>query len=441
MEEIARHAAMGREVINHLEGLDFLCSVNGSDGRMFLTGQEAYTRLRVLTELALTQSLHHRRVSPDKAFRTVLDSFGRTYVRKDFAGTADVEDWANLRGWIDEAAEACTTLTHVIPCRIGLPAGDSFTLGPVTITAGVAAVAEIEPRLKAWVAEESAVGDKNLTIDVNNTLGYLRGFQDLAVVTIENCDADTSEMAAKEAVQAVLDYIHIMAGAAHTRKMRIGGPALKGDRRAQLAWNAIGRPSLGWSTRWEGANIGDGFWDWLVNDDQRPLTQAAGVAIQTIVDRRRPELIAARYLDAAAWYADAAREERPQAAIIKYLTAMERLLWTGEKGGGITGRLAERAAALCFSVDTWNFEELEREVKAAYGLRSGIVHGRLLADDPLILNNYRLCEKVARELLMAWLARFGEGMDRPTTMKRAKSYFDGFVVQVRADLAHRAAGD
>jgi hypothetical protein len=438
MDEIGRLGAMGVGVMKHLEGLDFLCSIRGPDGRHFFTGRPAYNRLRELSTQALESSAHHRRISPDKAFQAVLEGFGRTYARKDFGGSTDAEDLRNLRGWIDEAAIACVTLTHVIPCRIGLPEGQSFTLGPVTITAGATAVGSIEPRLKAWADDRLTEPGKDRTWDVDNTLSYLKAFQDLASVTIDGCDPAMSKRAATEAVQATLDYIHIMAGAGNTRKMRIGGPALKGDRRARLAWTSDGEPNLGWSTRWEGANIEDEFWSWLVNDDQRAITEAAAAAVQTIVDRRKPELIAARYLDAAAWYADAAREQRPPAAVVKYLTAMERLLWTGESGEGITARLAERAAALCFNVDEWNFEALEKYVRAAYKLRSGIVHGSLAADSPVILKNYRLCETVVRDMLITWLDRYGDGMNRPTTIKRAKIYFDGFVAQVRADLAQRA---
>jgi hypothetical protein len=444
-QEIVRHAELGLEVTKHLEGLDLLCSVRDPDGRMLLMGRAAYERLRTLAEVALENSDHHRRVSPNKAFQAVLDGFGRTYLSKDYSGSTDDADLTNIKGWIDETAATYVTLTHVIPCHIGLPMGESFVLGPVTISAGKEAVAANEARLKGWAADAGAPAGsddaKRWQRDIDNTLSYLSGFQDIASVTIENCDRDTSEAAAKEAVQAAVNYIHIMAGAAHTRRMRVGGPELRGDRRARLAWKTDGSPILGWSRRWEGANIDKDFWAWLVSDEQRSITEAAGAAVQTIVERRRPELVAARYLDAASWYADAAREERPPAAIIKYLTAMERLLWTGEKSFGVTSRLAERAAALCFTLDTWNFHEIEDEVKAAYNLRSGIVHGRLGADDPIILENYRICERVAQDLLIIWLKRFGEGMNAPTTVELAKEHFDWFVAEVRSDLQRRSSND
>ncbi len=170
------------------------------------------------------------------------------------------------------------------------------------------------------------------------------------------------------------------------------------------------------------------------------MLDAVGVAVSTVLNRTDPEFVAARYLDAVAWYADAVTERAKPAAIVKYLTAMERLLWTGETGSGITRRLSDRTAALCFSTEIWNFQELSDEVRRAYDLRSGIVHGRLSASNPEILKSHRLCKKVARDLLIAWLSRYGEGFATPTTIEKAKAHFDGFVAEVQAETAKRRKG-
>lgn len=434
MEEAIRLARLGADIIHEMEGMDFLCALQSADRGLRPIGRPAYDRLRDITNLALEASAHYRRVDPDSAFGKVKSGFARVYFDPSFRGSTDAEDLANLQSWIAEASERCVTLSHVIPCHIGIPRGVKVAIGPVTFESRADAVESMEPKLKAWVEAEPSKG-KSRRRDVRETVAYLAAFQDVAHVVVSDCDSKTSEAVANEVVKAALDYIRIVAGAQYTRKIRSGGPALKGDRRSTLAWEADGEPWFTWSARWEGALVDDDFWLWIHAPEQRPLTDAVGVALQHIVDRKDIPMAAARYLEAAAWYSDAAREERPPAAIVKYLTAMERLLWTGERFG-ITKRLAERAAALCLAED-WNYDELREQIEEAYDLRSGILHGRLSADDPIILRNYRLCETVSRDLLIAWLSRYGWGFDRETTVEKAKAHFDEFVKEVKAEVARQ----
>lgn len=198
---------------------------------------------------------------------------------------------------------------------------------------------------------------------------------------------------------------------------------------------------LSWRKEWEGASIHSAFWQSLSDPRRAQMVAAIGVAIDTIINRTDAEFVAARYLDAVAWYSDAVREKSLPAAIVKYLTAMERLLWTGEKGPGVTRRLAERTAALCFSTDSWDYEQLAAEVREAYELRSGIVHGRLSASDPKVIQNHRLCERVAHDLLVTWLGRYGAGFGSPTTIQKAKTHFDGFVAEVKKETEKRKAAE
>jgi hypothetical protein len=229
-----------------------------------------------------------------------------------------------------------------------------------------------------------------------------------------------------------------MAGADRTKKVRSGGPAVKNAQLATLALDERGAPFYTWTGEWEGARLDEKFWKWMRAKRQAAMAEAVGKALQTITERADAQMAAARYLDAAAWYADAATETRQPAAILKYLTAVERLLWTGE-AGGVTRRLSERAAALCFTIDPWNFEELTKEIRSAYDLRSGIVHGRIRNDDPKIVRNYWLCERIARDLLITWLDRYGDGFDRETTLQKLKAHLDGFVAEVRKETEARCA--
>ena len=146
-------------------------------------------------------------------------------------------------------------------------------------------------------------------------------------------------------------------------------------------------------------------------------------------------MMAARYLDGAAWYADAVTDRRRPAAVVKYLTSMERLLFTGESK--ITDLLATRAAALCFEVEPWNFETLKKDIKRAYNLRSEIVHGRVRNDDPKVTKNFWVCERVSRDLLSTWLFRYGADFQKQTTVAKLQAHLNGFVAEVKEETARR----
>jgi len=441
MTELVRHSKMSWGEMKGLGLAHFLSpQLLDADGTKWTIGEAAARELKELTELALDDSPFRRRVDPREAYQAVLKGYASEYLRPGRGKTRAAEDRANLSPWIATAGENCAPLTHFIPCNIGLKGAGTVQIGPVRIGAR----SEIAPRfndaLAASRTEESRRRPDGDLLLADMCEDYLNAFSDIAEVTVPACDPTTSRQAAEEAVQAAVNTVHLIAGVYDTQAMRAGGPARPYIKTANVALRADGTADLHFTKSWEGASIHSSFWATLKEPDRVAMLDAVGVAVSTVLNRTDPEFVAARYLDAVAWYADAVTERAKPAAIVKYLTAMERLLWTGETGSGITRRLSDRTAALCFSTEIWNFQELSDEVRRAYDLRSGIVHGRLSASNPEILKSHRLCKKVARDLLITWLSRYGEGFATPTTIEKAKAHFDGFVAEVQAETAKRRKG-
>lgn len=432
--EIIRLQSLGIGVRDELQGLDFLCSIYDSDRRMRLVGRPAYERLRDLTNRIVDQTEYRGRLDLDRTFTCVRTGFGRDYIRPDFEASTDEEDFENLLRWIDEAGQACRTLTHYVPMQLRLPEGETFTVGPVSVQPSTSVLERLRKDLSA---EDPPVGDdaKWRAKENRRALTYLGSFSDIATVRIVGCDPETSRRVADEVVQAALAFVHVMAGAESTSKVRVGGPAVRDAQRSTLAVDEEGASFMTWTGDWEGTLLDEKFWAWLRDDSQKQLSDAAGTAIQFIADRTDPTMMAARYLDGAAWYADAVTERRRPAAVVKYLTSMERLLFTGESK--ITDLLATRAAALCFQVEPWNFDDLKKDIKRAYNLRSEIVHGRVRNDDPKVAKHFWLCENVSRDLLSAWLFRYGANFAKHTTVAKLRSHLHGFVVEVEEETARR----
>lgn len=437
--EMGRYAQMSWDELKSQPFGDLISSLTGPDGHNRPIGKAASQRLQELAEAALRDSPFHLRVDPKVAFDSVKLGFSKQFLGPDSRSTSAAEDRELLASWIVQAGTACTTLTHYVPCHIGLKQVGPVRIGPVIFRPSADALADLEGPLQVYRlgSDEPDAKTRAELIDLSND--YLLAFSDVAEVAVADCDPTTSRRLAREAVQAALNFIHLAAGGRATKNMRGGGPLMSGVEEASVAVDQNGAAHLSWSKSWEGASIHSSFWGALKKPCQAQMVRAAGVAISTIIERTEAQMAAARYLDAAAWFADASREKSKPASIVKYLTAMERLLWTGEKGPGVTQRLSERAAALCFSRDAWNYQELVDEIRQAYGLRSGILHGRLSSADPIVLRNHRVCERAARDLLITWLDRYGEGFATPTTVLKAKTHFDAFVAEVKAETAKRAS--
>ena len=186
IQELVRLQRLGPNVLKELKGLEFTCTLHDAEGHMRLIGRPAYERLRELTERAVEQSAHRRRLDPQRAFDCVRTGFGRDYIRPDFKGCPDAEDLQALRRWIDEAAADCRPLTHFVPCHIRLKA-ERFVVGPVIFAARETVIGEVEAKLARWVAEGGEDRDWREK-DADRQLEYLSAFSDVARVSVERCD-------------------------------------------------------------------------------------------------------------------------------------------------------------------------------------------------------------------------------------------------------------
>lgn len=440
LDEVIRYARMSwAEMRPHLNDIAFY-DLKDATGHKRPAGRPAMRRLQNLTERTLATSPFGCRLDPRRTFRIVQERFGETFLRADFPCPSEADLRAMFESWIGEAGQDCRPRVHIIPCDLALDGVERLTIGPVTLHTRKSFWPAFEADLEAFLDDSEPDERKSYRVPAAEAAReYLSTFSEVAEVEVPGCDGPTSRGAAEAALQALLDYIHVLAGAAFTARMRGPGPALGADRRSAVV-RAAGRLEIAYSVRWGGANISDAAW--------RQLTQPRGAkevaplagALWRIVERRELPLLADRFVDACGWYGDAAREASPAAAAVKYVTAMERLLWTGERQRGVTQRVAERLAALCFSTETWNFADVEAEVKDAYDLRSALLHGRISQADPDVAKRLGRCELHARELLLTWLDRFGDGFDAEVTVGRLGEYLNGFTECARAAAQHGAAG-
>jgi hypothetical protein len=387
-----------------------------------------------LAEEALAASTYHRRIARDRAIKSVFKMIGEIYINPDRREKDGIEIGGDLNDAIENAGRACAAQTHYIPCAVHIPKGEQVPFGPVTIRPMSEVLDSLSAEVDAYTGQDQdKLKHAGLVVD------YYKAFPDVAVVTVPDCDQPTSKSVADHAVQSALDVMHVLAGAGYSGKMRAGGPALNRDRRGQIIQAEDGLIFSLSSHASRGAYLGDSWWTEL-RERRGDISTWIGEPISALVQARDPELIGGRFLDSASWYGDAARDRSPAAAIVKYLTSLEVLMWAGDDNRWITKRIAGRAAAFCCSADGSDFDDIEKKVRTAYGVRSDLVHGRVSPNDPRVSKSAYLCDRVAHDVLRAWLFRFGPGFGQPSSMDRLKTWFDALVKQARHGAGQFANG-
>ncbi len=346
------------------------------------------------------------------------------------------------------ARRTCVDIRHLLPCHLMLAQDpEEIRMGPVVFRNRKATRRLLLERSRARRPEldespEQRAFSRRLMVDA---LRYYRAFNWIAEVEIKGCEPDVSADLAKAAVTSALDGLHLILSAKNTDRMRVGGPALLRDTRAKLTIDASGEmsPSLsldgpgqvefqaGWSSR-----LADPYY-------QRPLTLCA-IALETAVDPDLERPLSRRFLDAAQWFGEAARDNSPSTRVVKYVTALERMLMTEERDD-ITALVSERLAALCFdNVSAESRQAWRQKAVTAYDLRSKLVHGSMSPRDPQVWRGVALGAELGEAALLCALNGFGEeGLRRPKiSSRRLGQWFDEVIVwadrMVEANLASPA---
>jgi hypothetical protein len=244
-----------------------------------------------------------------------------------------------------------------------------------------------------------------------DTRQYYEAFGWVAEVTIEDCDGPTSRKRARNFVQGALDCLHVLIGSAYSNHMRAGGPIFGTDRRGHIEVDSKGCVELATSVDWLSHELGDDWWSRLNKDGGDHVLELMGVAIEAAHALPRPAPMAQRFLDAA-WYGEAVRDNFTASRIIKYVTAIERILTT--KNDDICQILSNRGAALIHEPGTDDVEALRRRFKKVYNLRSDLVHGSRSPLDTGFGSGMREAEELARLVLLRALQLFRrEGLENP----------------------------
>lgn len=340
------------------------------------------------------------------------------------------------------AKRSLGTVTHYVPCHLmTAQSPDQFVVGPVRFLNRKSFRRVIAQRLWRSRSENRGVSDY-----LGHVTKYYKSFGWVAEVSIQQCDEKLSEKMATQAVTYALDCLQLFFGPSHTSEMTVGGPAIHHDRRGKFT---VKNDSIHISASYRGAGEVGFEDDWpkfFADSDGQHLLALFGVALESAVDPSLDRPLSARFLDAVSWYGEATREKVLAARIVKYVTALERMLMTDEKDN-ITDLISQRTAAFCADPRTFgDFASWQSKTQIAYGLRSKLVHGSLSQRDSRVANEAWQVHEVVQAAILNALSAFAEGGLKAIQVKRGEmaDWFNRVVAhsnRMEASFAAKRAGD
>lgn len=430
--------------IYHHEKRDLFCEIRHPDGQggSLPIGRDAHDMLCELAETAITKAALNGRTNVDTA-RSILGPIRVQLVSIERQPPTD----AFLRRVFEKTAVALraklTNRTYFLPCHL-MDTDDprEIVVGPVTFLNRKAFRPRILAALRAIRTEvdDFKREDKRLYAQAAR---YYRGFQWVAEVRVEGCDPAVAPVHARAAVTAALSCLQLLLGAGASNDMIVEGQPRRWDRSATLRLNEKGslEAEIQHAFR-SGANFEEGWSSDLQNPGMELALRLCGIVVESALPcENRP--LSQRMLGAIQWFGEAVREDSPSTKLLKFITAIEHIMLTGERDN-LTALLARRVAALCYEIGSaTSRHDVEKEFRRLYDLRSKLIHGALSPWSPKVGSELAaaatLAENVANGALNSWRE---EGLFSLTaTSKRMREWFAQVVWMMIVDtepVAHVA---
>lgn len=420
------HKLINQGGLGNIDRRDCLYSIPLSDRRgEIICGAAAALALSDLANQAAERAGLIRNISEETLYQEIKTCFAKRFFKSGVV--IDIKQVDRLLSDVAKKIKThCKSTTHLIPCHLMHNKDpDKIKLGPVTFCnrSEMRKLFISHGFRSSGVREQTSHGRRLLA----QAIRYYRNFRWIAKVTIKDCDDRTSERLASEAVTSALNCLHLLVGANQSRRMRTGGLHLPSDNRAKLHINekAMLEPTTTFAYFGE-VTFPDGWSQMLGSDNE--YQELLSIALEVVVDPKLSRPLSMRFLEAAQWYGEATRDEAQATRIIKYATAMERLIMTGERDD-ITSTLSERIAALCVT-DEISRDERRAMARRVYGVRSDLVHGGV---SPTAKNLYLEVQEaidIVEAALFYSIGAFGADGLRDDEFKEKKlvKWFDAVIL-------------
>ncbi|RST87255.1 hypothetical protein EJC49_06470 [Aquibium carbonis] len=407
--ECVRFSNMKPEDLQTLPVFEALFFLPHPSGRgIMICGVSAYQRICDIADVAISRSLYAGRIHR----QSVVEKLKQVIVKRFLCENRDIEarEASKAVNWaINSAAKGTSDTVHLIPCHLGYTKNpEEFSIGPVIFQRTNSVIHRLRADFDDFVDRESNDDNKDTarfylekSIEYYNTSGWV------AEIKIVGCDNLISESRATRIVQYAIDCVHLLVGSDHSKHIRMGGPSFAPDRRAKIVLNAEGKLSISASVNWLSNGLPEGWWEAQNSKDRAELLALIGCAIEAGCDLPRPAPLAQRFLDSVSWFGEAVRDPFRASRLVKYVTAIERILSTKNEEK-LAETLADRGSAMAMIVEGDSREVMRRKFKSVYDLRSRLVHGSRSPHDVGLGQGLIDAEQLTRSVLFGALLFFKE---------------------------------
>jgi hypothetical protein len=410
-QEIDRIRNLNRKDLSENDRWDCLASIPSPRGGTFPWGQKALKKVDEISEAALKMHNLLGRISN----RELRDKTGLVVTKAIFASCDNGQD-IEVKPLLSEIGKAakllCKDTSFLFPCHLmTAKKPDSFVIGPVRFMNRQTWQKLIVEKIRSKFFNSDKSETHNNRKLIARSVRHYRRFQWVAEVQVKNASNEVGEKIARSLVNASLDCLHLMFGGQRSHNMRIGSDAPERGRSAKLSVASNGE--LHGSVRYAGqghVNFGDDWWDKTNNNlvaAQVLNSHSQLISLLQSGIENRP--IAVRFLDAAQWFGESARDSHDASKIVKIITSLERLL-IAKQPNEIAETLAKRVSAICkLGFDEKRSNEFYEDAKNAYNLRSRLIHGDRSPNDNRIKGEVFDCQELAEKTLRSALLCFHSG--------------------------------
>jgi hypothetical protein len=412
-KQLLKHIAKRRE--------DAFCMIPHPDGRGQLScGIEAARRFGTLADRVLEYEPQLAgRLSRSKTKDRVVAAFVQRVLREKRevdAGTAE----QILRDVSEGCRASLRTAEHFVPCVLFLNGGpDEFSIGPVTFSRRVAFFrsrrASLKKSAQAGVqshierVERAVEGGfpRDRAATPEQSRRFIRGLQARALKTfrqypwiarvqVSECDHETGEEVAERVVALAINSMRVLLGARHTDRLRLAWSRSDALRTARIWSDSDGIFHVGIGSRADGPVGFENWYEGLTQSDGFEL-KVFGSALVPLVACAPVRHLQQRFLDAVNWFGDAATDPEPTASVVKYVSAIERVVfgaWQGDRKR--TENFVSRLEALGAVYNCEGRKTVGADAREVYKARSSLLHGAVSPRDAGVHRLAVLSEKLSR---------------------------------------------
>ncbi|WP_438862742.1 hypothetical protein [Neptunicella sp.] len=394
-------------------------------GGSVFCGKKAFSYIEALALHVVEKDGLERSIYKRDAIEESRRLFGKAIFDNSFV-VEDGDDFVDKLS--QKIASELRNFTIYIPCHVahGCIEPETLQIGNLRlinrlyfkqITSGLGEDEEEDFLRKMWV-------------DVLERYQRFFWFMEVPILGVYNLNL--AKEIASVLAQHAINLMHLVISSSHSDKMMVGY-----DIPAELHNHLLYKTNNGdFSYEHSGGakgNVGlpKKFTDIFESERPKELLNVLGHCLNLELDLKNDYPMVRRLLEATYWYGDAVRETNRSVKIVKFASALERLLIFGETRG-YTQIIPKRAASLMKNVWAMPDDEIRKymdTIKKGYDLRSKILHGSISPISPKIDFSVYHFEHVCSLTLEAFIHNLGSYLTDQQDEKVLRDWIKSLVLQ------------